>query len=392
MYYKQDRSEANQSFETPIIQAPSTLTRNVLSQLDQVDTQTADLSVEQLQYVIRHAADWQTREKAVRALGTANISQSREMLVQALEDPDEAVRAAAAYTLGKSGMTAPIDSLLTALQDSSWTVREAASWALYNLGSQGMTFPAEPLMMTATCDQDNMVREAALSALQYADQTTRQVSKNRAIFSMLFRWHLLLFKQIALIHKGLWITPLLVLFCVCMQFLFNVMPGAQLQSTVSVLAIFTTTSAAVGVTFLTGARNDVCFELTCATPTSIRQIVLARFLLIMGYNVLLAIGMSILLAILKNANLWDIVQVWLGPLCLLSSLALALSALISSWWATAIVLLLEATQSIQLTKQMLTIEIVLARTWQTSLPMVLLTILCLVVAIVALPKQSKLVL
>jgi len=204
--------------------------------------------------------------------------------------------------------------------------------------------------------------------------------------TLLYSWQLLQ-KQARLIHRGIWIAPLLVVLSIVI--LISTHGSTQIQNAVSVLAIFTTAAAALGATFLYGMKHDAGFELTCVTPTSMRLIVFCRFLLVVGYNIALACGMSALLAALHQGSFLAILQIWLGPLCLLASVALALSSLFGTWGAALIALLLEATQSFQMKTATPGIDITLSPLWQTNLPLLMLATLCLVVALWSIQRREN---
>lgn len=110
-------------------------------------------------------ADWNTRATAIRMLGELGERAPVEPLLAALHDVDESVRAAAVRALGKLGERAPLDRVVAALHDVDWTVREMAALTLGELGERA---PAEPLVaLLRTGDEDTVVREAALLALQH---------------------------------------------------------------------------------------------------------------------------------------------------------------------------------------------------------------------------------
>jgi hypothetical protein len=94
--------------------------------------------------------------------------------------------------------------------------------------------------------------------------------------------------------------------------------------------------AAAGVAVIYGPEHDPAFELVNSTPSSPRQILLARLALVFGYNLAVALAASLLLTIpLAAPNLpgeffGGIVLSWLAPMAFLSSLALLLSLVIGS--------------------------------------------------------------
>jgi uncharacterized membrane protein YqaE (UPF0057 family) len=85
--------------------------------------------------------------------------------------------------------------------------------------------------------------------------------------------------------------------------------------------------AAAGVAAAYRPNRDPVFELTAATPTSPRLLLLIRVTLMMGYNVVLAMAASAAVAALgdPSARLDALIVAWLGPMALLSALSLVLA-------------------------------------------------------------------
>ena len=84
--------------------------------------------------------------------------------------------------------------------------------------------------------------------------------------------------------------------------------------------------AAVGVAFLYGEDVDPPLELQMTTPVSPRVVLLARLALLYGFNLLLALVCSVLLALSQaEISLAPLVLAWLAPMTFLSALAFLLS-------------------------------------------------------------------
>lgn len=84
--------------------------------------------------------------------------------------------------------------------------------------------------------------------------------------------------------------------------------------------------AATCVSLIYGPENDPAYELALATPTTPRQILLARLVLVFGYNLGLALIATLgLLPLLPQPLLGDLVLAWLAPMTFLSAAALVLS-------------------------------------------------------------------
>jgi Putative zinc-finger len=95
----------------------------------------------------------------------------------------------------------------------------------------------------------------------------------------------------------------------------------------NVLALVAPVVAAVGVAGVYGPRRDPAFEVVAAAPTAASLILLTRIVLVFGYDLVLALTASGVLAALgaDPGGLVALVDAWLGPMALLSALALVLA-------------------------------------------------------------------
>ncbi len=120
----------------------------------------------------------------------------------------------------------------------------------------------------------------------------------------------------------------------------------HLQNVETVLAFFSTVTAATGIAFIYQAEQDAGYEIILATPTSIRIIMICRMLLVIGFNFLLTAITSAIIAFTLGGNLWDFVQLWLGPMLLLASISLTVSVTLGSVFGVAASLIIEVLQAI----------------------------------------------
>jgi hypothetical protein len=90
------------------------------------------------------------------------------------------------------------------------------------------------------------------------------------------------------------------------------------------LALVAPAVAAAGIAFVYGPEADPSLELALATPTSPRLVLLARLTIVLGFDVLLALAASALLAAagLSPAGFEALVGGWLGPMLMVSALSL----------------------------------------------------------------------
>lgn len=144
---------------------------------------------------------------------------------------------------------------------------------------------------------------------------------------------LLLRRQAALVRQGIWAASLIVLTLgVILTFLF---PGTGVNS--SLLALAAPVVAAGGIALVYGPENDPATELELATPVSPALILLARLVLVYGYDLALALIASVALWLAPDhLMLSQLILAWLAPMLFLSALALALSVIVNSQMAMII--------------------------------------------------------
>lgn len=94
-----------------------------------------------------------------------------------------------------------------------------------------------------------------------------------------------------------------------------------------VLAMIVPVFTAASIAVVYGPRRDPVFELTAATPTSPRLLLLTRVTLVFGYHLLLALVASAVVTAVgaEPARLDALIVAWLGPMALLSALSLLLA-------------------------------------------------------------------
>ena len=136
-------------------------------------------------------------------------------------------------------------------------------------------------------------------------------------------WQLLL-AQAPLVRRGLWASSAFTMALGCVVALLIVGPAHG----GTMLAVFAPVVAAVGVAFLYGPENDPSLELALATPTPPRFVLLARLVLVYGYDLALALVATAVLVLAKDGvGVWALISLWIGPMLFLSALALLLSLL-----------------------------------------------------------------
>lgn len=134
-----------------------------------------------------------------------------------------------------------------------------------------------------------------------------------------FRFGTLLGAEAPVVRRRIWPASALLLLLGFAVTLFGRGGG-------SLLALVAPAVAAAGVAFLYGPA-DPPLELALATPTSPRLVLLARLTLVFGFDLLLTLAASALVAAvgLAPGGLEALVLHWLGPMLMLSALSLCVS-------------------------------------------------------------------
>lgn len=277
------------------------------------------------------------------------------------------------------------DRVHTHLLQCETCQREYSSW-------QALTDAAQFAVSSAPVPSMNIMSQVWAKI----DAAPRKVSPLRwSLNSISLHFWLILTAQIRIIHRSIWIASALVI-------LFGgVLSSIALSSSIAhnhwqqitlFLSLITTVTAASGAAFIYGAENDAGLELTLATPTSIRFVMLSRLVLVVGYDFTLSFIVSLALTLLFGGSLWGIMQLWVGPMLLLSSITLVLSLLIGSWLAMLVSFILELIQALplSLTQHMPALQMANPVTWQTTPTILLLAVLFILFAMFYAPRQPKL--
>ena len=195
--------------------------------------------------------------------------------------------------------------------------------------------------------------------------------------------------QLPVLRRGIWAASALMFVlgsAVCLS--RHSAPGV-------VLSLLAPLVAALGVCAIYGPQADPGVELTAATPTSPRLVLLARLTLVAGYDLALALAASAAVAGFGVAPaFWPLVSAWLGPLALLS----ALSLLVAVWqsptagavaaftvWGIRVL----ATQSGPAAMLSAGQATLIARLWGTSGPVLTIAGLLIGLALVVAPRRAR---
>ncbi|MBN1266208.1 MAG: zf-HC2 domain-containing protein [Anaerolineales bacterium] len=141
-------------------------------------------------------------------------------------------------------------------------------------------------------------------------------------------WQILL-AQLPLVKKEIWTASFMIL---VLGFVVTLL----LDKTAFLYALAPMVSAG-GLALIYGSDHDPAHELVLSTPASQVQILLARTVLVFGYNLLILAVLSAGLAAYYSPEIvLPLVKDWLAPMTFLSTLSLSLSILIDSEKAVAL--------------------------------------------------------
>jgi hypothetical protein len=188
-----------------------------------------------------------------------------------------------------------------------------------------------------------------IQALQPAltEQTAgRQVyAKLRRRVAEWWPW-LLLCAQVRVVRQEIWVASSLVMTLGVIVTLATRGPAVSHETLTMVL--IAPLVAAAGLAFIYGPGVDPALEIELATPTSPRLVLLARLVLVFGFDLVLGLVGSLALALLRpDISLWPLVMAWLAPMTFLSALSLLISVISSDPEAGALIsLVLWAIQNV----------------------------------------------
>jgi hypothetical protein len=147
----------------------------------------------------------------------------------------------------------------------------------------------------------------------------------------------LLAAQLRLIRLAVWLASVLVMgFGVALAMVpAGGVPGA-------VLAMVAPFVAAAGIAAVCGPDRDPGWEVTSSTVTSPAVVLVARVTLVFGYDLVLAMAASAVLAGagVAGSGLASLAGAWFGPMALLSSVCLLLSVAVGTTTAITVALAL----------------------------------------------------
>jgi hypothetical protein len=139
---------------------------------------------------------------------------------------------------------------------------------------------------------------------------------------LMLLWQLLL-SQIPLVRGKLWAASAITMGLGCVVSLIT---SANASVAAASFSLFAPVIAAMGIAFVYGPENDPSLEVALSTPTPSRSVLMARLVLVYGYDLALALGATAVLVLTKGgAGLLPLVSLWISPMLFLSALALLVS-------------------------------------------------------------------
>lgn len=235
--------------------------------------------------------------------------------------------------------------------DDAWTPDEAREMQQVGAFLARWSVPtADPdakarLFEALAADMDSRVPQAQApewAAPRGVGSLPHQIAspRERAAPRRNLRWAwLILRSQVRLVHPATWAASGLVIALgalVTLVFYRSAHTGADLP-----LVLVAPLVAACGVAFLYGLEGDPALELQLATPVSPRLVLMARLALLFGFNLLITLACSVLLALAgAQISLFPLIASWLAPMTFLSALAFFLSVLCFDSLASVLICLL----------------------------------------------------
>lgn len=368
--------------------APTSLFANIMNRVEVLHEQASVQTTPEALLAALGDPRWEVRVGALHNLASLHVELPLEPLANALTDEHPAVRAAAVRALGKQGERVPLDHFVLTLQDRDAEVRamtirvleaqreQRVTPLLAHLYEPAQEEAAAPSIMTVEEAESNQTNATASSAAVCA-----QIARTARGKKLLLHGWLVFSSQFALLRLNLLVGSACLIACYSLTFLLL---RANLPVMLTALTWFSLLFTAIGTIITTSIRQDRGLELTLATPSSPHFILLCRWLLIVGPQLLLALLMTCNVALFYSQSISGIAQLWLvplvAPLLFIAALALVLTLLIKSW---LVYIIMSFVPTIRLPDG----------SWllQHTAPQLLLILamLCLAISFIDLPQQTQ---
>ena len=176
----------------------------------------------------------------------------------------------------------------------------------------------ELLPPLAAPEVDPLVRERVLTAVATAANPQNHWADNW--------WWQLARAQMRVVRQEIWWASLLVMgLGVLVSLLMRSIDVPSAQPFVMIAPLVT----AVGIAFLYGdTRSGGLWEMESVTAVAPRTILLIRLFILFGFDLLLGVlGSGLLALLLPSLSWWGLVMMWLAPMTFLTALALLIAVL-----------------------------------------------------------------
>lgn len=194
----------------------------------------------------------------------------------------------------------------------------------------------------------------------------------------------LIARQPRLIHRSVWFASTLAIVLIGLY-----AAARHGHDGARVLGVCLPIVAAAGAAFLYGHEADPALEVSLAAPTSSRFILFARIMLLVGYDLMLALGATALVAATHHEGWEALASLWLGPLTLFSAGSLLISLLFGPLVAAGSAAVLWLAQTLDVTTSG-GVQLALDPFWQTTPLTLALAVVLLAIALLYLPRRERL--
>lgn len=140
--------------------------------------------------------------------------------------------------------------------------------------------------------------------------------------------YLLLRAQLRVVKQDVWAASALVMALGAVVTVATYRPQHALE--LVPLTLVAPLIAAAGVAYLYGPMIDPALEIELATITSPRLVLLARLVLVFGFNLALGVAGSAVVSLFSpDVSFWPLVVAWLAPMTFLSVLAFSFTVFVA---------------------------------------------------------------
>ena len=141
--------------------------------------------------------------------------------------------------------------------------------------------------------------------------------------------------QVSVVRRQVWAATAVVVGIGCLLLAVSGTAAGPL------FALIAPVGAACGMAMIYGRDADPAYEISQACPVSMRTVLVARLVVVTGYDLAVGFLGTVFVVTLGDAGgLWSLMLAWLGPLLLLSAISVLLSVLYRPWLGIGVALLL----------------------------------------------------